>query len=37
VEIAGSRLAGMIDLTDYTAEEQTALMGVLRGIVAPRS
>lgn len=37
VEIAGSRLAGMIDLTDFTAEEQTALIGALRGIVAPRS
>ena len=37
VEIAGSRLAGMINLTDYTAEEQAALMDALRKIVAPRS
>lgn len=34
VEIAGSRLAGMIDLTDYTAEERLALMDALREIVA---
>ena len=34
VEIAGSRLAGMIDLTDYTAEERVALMDALREIVA---
>lgn len=37
VEIAGSRLAGMIDLTHYTAEEREALMGALREIVAARS
>jgi hypothetical protein len=34
VEIAGSRLAGMIDLTNYTAEERAALMDALREIVA---
>jgi hypothetical protein len=34
VEIAGSRLAGMIDLTDYTAEERLALIDALREIVA---
>jgi hypothetical protein len=34
VEIAGSRLAGMINLTNYTAEERVALMDALREIVA---
>lgn len=34
VEIAGSRLAGTIDLTHYTAEDQVALMGVLQGVLA---
>lgn len=33
VEIAGSRLDGMIDLTGYSAEEQAALMEALRGLV----
>lgn len=33
VEIAGSRLGGMINLTNYTAEEQAALMDALREIV----
>ena len=33
VEIAGSRLAGMINLTDYTAEERAALMDALRETV----
>jgi hypothetical protein len=33
VEIAGSRLGGMINLTDYTAEERAALMDALREIV----
>jgi hypothetical protein len=33
VEIAGSRLGGMINLTHYTAEERTALMDALREIV----
>ena len=33
VEIAGSRLGGMIDLTDYTADERAALMDALRGLV----
>ena len=37
VEIAGSRLAGTIDLTHYTAEEQVGLMDVLHGILAVRS
>lgn len=35
VEIAGSRLAGTISLTNYTDEERTALIEVLRGIVGP--
>jgi len=34
VEIAGSRLGGMINLTDYTADEGAALMGALREVVA---
>ena len=34
VEITGSRLGGMINLTDYTAEEQAALMDALREVVA---
>jgi hypothetical protein len=34
VEIEGSRLAGTIDLTNYTAEEQALLMGALRTIVS---
>jgi hypothetical protein len=34
VEITGSRLDGMINLTDYTAEEQAALMDALREVVA---
>ncbi len=33
VEIAGSRLGGMIDLTSYTAEERAALMDALRETV----
>jgi len=33
VEITGSRLAGMINLTTYTAEETAALMETLRGLV----
>jgi hypothetical protein len=33
VEIAGSRLDGMINLTDYTAEERAALMEALQGLV----
>ena len=33
VEIAGSRLGGMINLTTYTAEERAALMDALREIV----
>jgi hypothetical protein len=33
VEIAGSRLGGMIDLTVYTPEERAALMGALLGLV----
>jgi hypothetical protein len=33
VEIAGSRLGGIINLTDYTAEERAALMDALREIV----
>ena len=36
VEIEGSRLAGTIDLTYYTAEERSALMDALRKIVASR-
>lgn len=36
VEIKGSRLAGTIDLTYYTAEERSALMDALRKIVASR-
>jgi hypothetical protein len=35
VEIAGSRLAGIISLTDYTDEERAALMEALRKLVAP--
>ena len=35
VEIAGSRLAGIISLTYYTDEERTPLMDALREIVAP--
>lgn len=35
VEIAGSRLAGTIDLTDYAAADHAALMGALREIVPP--
>lgn len=34
VEIAGSRLGGTINLTDYTAEERAALMDALREVVA---
>lgn len=34
VEIAGSRLGGMINLTSYADEERTALMDALREIVA---
>jgi hypothetical protein len=34
VEITGSRLGGMINLTDYTADEQAALMDALREVVA---
>ena len=34
VDIAGSRLEGMINLTHYTAEERAALMDALRGVVA---
>jgi len=37
VEIVGSRLAGTIDLEDYTDEERDALMDALREIVAPMS
>jgi hypothetical protein len=33
-EIAGSRLAGTINLTSYSAEERTALMDALREIIA---
>ncbi len=33
-EIAGSRLAGTINLTSYSAEERAALMDALREIVA---
>jgi hypothetical protein len=33
VEIAGSRLGGMINLTNYTAEERAALMDALREII----
>ena len=33
VEIAGSRLGGMIDLTAYTPEERAALMAALHGLV----
>ena len=36
VEIEGSRLAGTIDLTNYTAEERSALMDALRKTVASR-
>ena len=35
VEIAGSRLAGIISLTYYTDEERTPLIDALREIVAP--
>jgi hypothetical protein len=34
VDIAGSRLGGVIDLTHYTAEERAALMDALREVVA---
>ena len=34
VEIAGSRLGGMINLTHYTAEERAALRAALREVVA---
>ena len=37
VEIEGSRVAGSINLADYSAEERSALMDALREIVAPRS
>lgn len=37
VEIVGSRLAGTIDLEDYTSEEREALMEALREVVDPRS
>jgi hypothetical protein len=37
VEIAGSRLAGMINLTSWTGEEQEVLMDALRKIADPRS
>jgi len=37
VEIVGSRLAGTINLEDYTREEQEALMDALREVVAPMS
>jgi hypothetical protein len=33
VEIAGSRLGGMINLTHYTADERAALMDALREII----
>lgn len=33
VEIAGSRLGGVIDLTDYTDEERAALMAALHEVV----
>ena len=33
VEITGSRLAGTIDLTGYSAEERRALMETLQGLV----
>lgn len=35
VEITGSRLAGIISLTDFTDQERTALMEGLRKLVAP--
>jgi hypothetical protein len=35
VEIAGSRLAGIISLTCYSHDERTELMNALRKIVAP--
>jgi hypothetical protein len=35
VEIAGSRLAGIISVTNYTDEERTALINVLRRTVGP--
>ena len=34
VDIAGSRLGGVIDLTHYSAEERAALMDALREVVA---
>jgi hypothetical protein len=34
VEIAGSRLGGMIDLTHYPPEQRTALVAALQGVVA---
>jgi hypothetical protein len=34
VDIAGSRLGGIINLTHYTAEERAALMDALREVVA---
>lgn len=37
LEIEGSRVAGSINLTGYTAAEGSALMDALREIVAPRS
>jgi hypothetical protein len=37
VEIAGSRLAGMIDLTSRTAEERAELIDALREVVGARS
>ena len=36
-EIVGSRLAGTINLTYYSVDEQAALMDALRGIVARSS
>ena len=36
-EIAGSRLAGTINLTNYSADERTELMDALREIVARSS
>jgi hypothetical protein len=35
VEIAGSRLAGRINLTNYAEQERTALIDALRKLVAP--
>jgi hypothetical protein len=34
VEIVGSRLAGTIDLTHYTSEDQSSLMDVLQRVLA---